>query len=373
MLSSKLRVLSIDDNHQNLSLIQQALEERFDIISSPGEESIEELVHDCEPDIILLDIMLTQSNGYDICKSIRAMEGLKKTVIIFISSLHSLDDKIKAYEAGGNDYICKPVNIEELLFKLESYENLLQEQQALEVQMEEASQAAFASMQQSSDLGIIFDFFSKSIPIKTLDELYKATEVVLNRFKLKSAIEFRTVNAIKQYSQQKLNKLEAEILDLGKTARRIVPFGKNVLFNSKQCSLLIKNFPKEEQTKGRLQDHLAIFLDIIDSRVTAIEQEQNREKDQTQVVSQIRSNIDDNRSQVNISLSQLEKSIEQVFNSMNDQVGEQLELQSIAPHQQQAILTILNQSKQQINQAIEASVDIDFNQQRIEQLLGKLK
>ena len=371
-MSSKLRVLSIDDNHQNLSLIQQALEDSFDIISSPGEESIEELVHDCEPDIVLLDIMLSQSNGYDICKSIRAMKGIKKTVIIFISSLHSLDDKIKAYEAGGNDYICKPVNIEELLFKLESYQSLLQEQQALEIQMEEASLAAFASMQQSSDLGILFDFFSKSMSIKHLDALYKATESVFNKFQLNCAIEFRTINTIKQYAPQKLNKLETEILDLGKQARRIVPFGKNVLFNSKQCSLLVKNLPTDEQTRGRLQDHLAIFLDIIDSRIIAIEQEQNREKDQTQVVNQIRSNIDNNRSQVSGSLFELEKSIAQVFSLMQTQITEQLDLQNIAPYRQQSILDILNQSNAQINQAIESSTDIDFNQHRIEQLLGKL-
>lgn len=366
-------MLSIDDNHQNLSLIQHALEKRFDVISSPGEESIEELVHDCEPDIILLDIMLSQSNSYDICKSIRAIDELKKTIIIFMSSLHSLDDKIKAYQAGGNDYICKPINIEELLFKLKSYQNLLQEQQALKIQMEEASLAAFASMQQSSDLAALFDFFSKSMSINNLDALYKITEVVLNRFKLNCAIEFRTINTIKQFSKQKLNRLETEILDLGKTAKRIVPFSSNILFNSKQCSLLIKNWPKEEQTQGRLQDHLAIFLNIIDSRIIAIERQQNREKDQTQVVDQIRSNIDDNRSQIGISLGQLEKSIEQVFTSMDCQISDQLKLQNVATQNQKPILSILNQSKEQINQAIKSSIDTDFNHQRIEQLLGKLK
>ena len=359
-MAAKFRVLSIDDNHQNLSLIQQALEERFDVISSAGEESIEELVNDCEPDIVLLDIMLSQTSGYEICKTIRAMSGIKRVVIIFISSLHALEDKIKAYQAGGNDYICKPVNIEELLCKLESYQNLLQEQQSLEAQIKEATLRAFTSMQQSNELGLLFEFFSLSHHIQNFDQLYSAAQQVTEQLKLNCTFEFRTNHHVKRYPQGKIGKLEAEILDLGKNARAVVPFGKNILFNCKHCSLLVKNITEESQDKkARLQERLAIFLDIIDSCIQSIQAQENTATEQSEIVSQLRSDIDEN--------------INQVFSQLQNTVQQQLHSLDISAADQQQLASTFTQAQAQIKQAIGSSVDVDFHHQHIEKLLGQLK
>ncbi len=368
-MSDKLRVLSIDDNHQNLNLLQQSLEVRFDVISSTGDEPIGELVLDCEPDIILLDIMLTDTSGYDVCRELRGMTLPKQVIVIFISSLNSLEDKLKAYEVGGDDYICKPVNLAELVYKLESYQKRIHQQNALEQQIEEASLAAFASMQQSSELGLLIEFFTNSLNINTFDELYEATRNVIHSFRLVCSVEFRTDHQIKQYPLDNLSQLESEILELGKRAKRIVPFGKNMLFNSRQCSLLIKHLPSDETLLGRVKDHMVILLEIINSRILYIENEENRLTERQSAISALKAGINDNFNQVNVEVCQLEDQLAVVFDELGQSLRNKLDNIGMNPALESEVTTILAQTKNQLDTLMASSINIDDKLNTISQLL----
>ncbi|MFT4926046.1 MAG: DNA-binding response OmpR family regulator [Phenylobacterium sp.] len=365
-MTSKLRVLSIDDNHQNLSLIQQALEEHFDVVSSSGEEPIDELVLDCEPNIILLDIMLADTSGYDICRSIRQLEQARRIIVVFISSLHSLDDKLKAYEAGGDDYICKPVNLDELVYKLEVYEKRIFEQHHLEHQAEEAAAAALTSKQQSSEQGLLIAFITQSLSLVTLDDLYTATHNIITNFGLKFAIEFRANNDVIQYPKNQVSQLESEILGLGTRAKRIVPFGHNRLFNSRQCSLLVKKMPDETALSARVQDHLSIMLDIINSRIVFIQSEQNRQFERQKAIDAIKANVARNMSTVSNNVDQVASKLELIF----------AELQHSLKHDnlnnQNTINAILDRTQQQFDGILKTSIDIDDNMHHIGRLLNNI-
>lgn len=372
-MSGKLRVLSIDDNHQNLNLIQQTLEDHFDVISSSGDESVDDLVLDCEPDIILLDIMLTDTNGYDICRSLRALPLTKKIIIIFVSSLNSLNDKLKAYESGGDDYICKPVNLAELEYKLEAYEKRINEQQQLETQIEETSEAAFASMKLSSELGLLIAFLNHSLTITTFDELYEAVKAVVANFQLKCSVEFRTTNSTRQYPVEKVSQLESEILELGKRAKRIVPFGKNVLFNSRQCSLLVKQLPTDEIQLGRVQDHLAILLEIINSRTQFIQNEESRVLARDKAVKALKAGIEENFSDVSTGLYHLEKKLDVAFDLLSSSLHDKLTNMGANQAQEEQFRAILDQTKEQFDKIVETSIDVDYKVRNIEHLLDDIQ
>ncbi len=304
-MATKLRVLSIDDNHQNLNLIQQALEQHFDVISSSGEESIEELIFDCEPDIILLDIMLAETNGYDICRNIRKLPIAQHTIVVFISSLHSLQDKLKAYEAGGDDYICKPVNVAELEYKLEAYEKRINEQQQLSHLVEEASQAALSSSQQASEFSLLNCFLKSTLTIYDLDELYQASQTTISGLGLSCAMEFRLGNTPTQYPKGQISQLESEILELSKRAKRVVSFGHNVLFNSPCCSLLIKKIPDNKGLCERLQEHFLTLLEIINSRITFIQQQETAQQQRQKIVNTLKAVIMSNHGSINADINTL--------------------------------------------------------------------
>lgn len=274
VLSVKFRVLSIDDDHQNLNMISQALDNRFDVISSSGEESIIELINDSEPDIILLDIMLDKTNGYQLCKTIRSIDKHKRLVIIFVSALDSVKRRIQGYQAGGDDYITKPINIDELIHKLTTYQGLLQYQQTLKAQLKEASLTAITSIEQLNDQNVILSFCQQYYCPNDLDELYQQAKIVTDTFKLHCAMEFRIHNSIQCYPKDQLSKLELEVLRLGQQPQKIMYFGKNILLSTEKCSLLIKNLPIDEPRSSNLKHCLCVFIDILDQQLTNFQQQQ---------------------------------------------------------------------------------------------------
>ena len=282
---NQMKILSVDDNPQNLKLIQLSLEENFEILSCDGIEPIVDVLGRFKPDVILLDIMLGDKSGYDVCREIRQSNICPDVIVIFISSLSSLEDKITAYGAGGDDYVCKPIDLQELDRKLHSLQKRITQQQNLEEQYESASQAAFSSMQQSSELGMLIAFFTDTMEVSDCDTLFNAANTFVNQFGSQCALEFRLDDKIMQYPLEKMPELESEILELGRSAKRIITFGNNLLLNSKWCSLLIKKMPvNDEDLCGRLRDHYAILLGIIDSRLMLIESHMNREKEREKAV-----------------------------------------------------------------------------------------
>ena len=145
-MNIKTKILSIDDNNQNLTLIEQVLNDDFDIVSSDGNSPIIELILKEQPQIILLDINLEGKSGYDLCKELRCSNVDEDIIVIFVSALSTVDDKLVAYANGGDDYISKPVDIVELCHKLKRVEKRLKEANSLKVRATRASNMAFISM-----------------------------------------------------------------------------------------------------------------------------------------------------------------------------------------------------------------------------------
>lgn len=72
-----------------------------------------------QPDIILLDLMMPDMHGYDVCKQLRAKEQSAKIPVLFISARTDREAIDKAYEVGGNGYVTKPPNLSQLLSEIQ--------------------------------------------------------------------------------------------------------------------------------------------------------------------------------------------------------------------------------------------------------------
>ncbi len=86
------------------------------------------------PDLILLDIMMPEPDGYKVCELLKAEEKTRDIPVIFISALYETVDKVRAFSIGGVDYITKPFQEEEVLARVETHLSLRMLQKALEEQ-----------------------------------------------------------------------------------------------------------------------------------------------------------------------------------------------------------------------------------------------
>jgi CheY-like chemotaxis protein/two-component sensor histidine kinase len=111
-------ILVVDDNEPNRAIIGEILSDDYELLfASDGEGCLKQAAQSL-PDLILLDIMMPDIDGYEVCRRIRASSALGRTKIIMISAKVLPADRIKGYEAGANDYLTKPFEEDELLAKV---------------------------------------------------------------------------------------------------------------------------------------------------------------------------------------------------------------------------------------------------------------
>jgi len=113
------KILLIEDDSDLFSLLQYNLEkEGFALTGLQTGKGAIELCRQVRPDLILLDIMLPDSDGLDICKGIRKDPDLAATPIIFLTARAAETDRIVGLEIGANDYVVKPFSVRELIARI---------------------------------------------------------------------------------------------------------------------------------------------------------------------------------------------------------------------------------------------------------------
>lgn len=119
---NKQRILVVDDTLKNIQVIGVILREKDYLISiaSSGAMALKTL-ENTMPDLILLDIMMPDMDGYETCKQIKKNPNTKDIPIIFLSAITETLDKVKAFELGAVDYVTKPIEAKELLARVHTH------------------------------------------------------------------------------------------------------------------------------------------------------------------------------------------------------------------------------------------------------------
>jgi sigma-B regulation protein RsbU (phosphoserine phosphatase) len=118
----KGNILIVDDTPANLRLLSQMLAEQgYQVRPVPDGPLALAATRAEPPDLILLDIRMPEMNGYQVCEHLKADAQTCDIPIIFISALDATQDKVRAFTAGGVDYVTKPFQFEEVLARVETH------------------------------------------------------------------------------------------------------------------------------------------------------------------------------------------------------------------------------------------------------------
>ena len=115
-------VLIVDDGVDNLRLLSDLLGKYgYEVRAvTTGRQALQAVEHD-PPDLILLDITMPEMNGYEICRRLKATDRSKDVPVVFLTSLTDTADKVRAFDAGGVDYITKPFQFDEVLARVKAH------------------------------------------------------------------------------------------------------------------------------------------------------------------------------------------------------------------------------------------------------------
>lgn len=125
LLSEKSTILAVDDTPGILSLIMELLKDEYNLklINSP-KKAIEFLQNNHKIDLILLDVMMPEIDGYELCKVIKQNPFYAKTPVVFLTALEKTSDIVKGFECGAVDYVTKPFIPEVLKARIKTHTQL---------------------------------------------------------------------------------------------------------------------------------------------------------------------------------------------------------------------------------------------------------
>ena len=126
-------ILVVDDDIANLKIMAAYLRESgYDsIIAQDGENALKK-ARSVRPDLILMDVLMPGMNGFETCRRMKSYEDIKDIPLLFMTALSDIENKVKGFDAGGVDYITKPIQEREMLMRIETHLTLRNLQKNLE-------------------------------------------------------------------------------------------------------------------------------------------------------------------------------------------------------------------------------------------------
>jgi putative two-component system response regulator len=123
------KLLAVDDEPNNLQVLRQILRGRYQLIFAPNGQKALEAAAKHLPDLILLDIMMPDMNGYEVCEKLKANPATKAIPVIFVTAMSEVEEETLGFDVGAVDYVQKPVSAPILLRRIETHLSLVRAQE----------------------------------------------------------------------------------------------------------------------------------------------------------------------------------------------------------------------------------------------------
>lgn len=128
-------VLVVDDNRLNIDLLVDVLKDDYKLLVALNGVTALEIIEGTLPDIILLDIMMPEMDGYEVCRRLKSDERSAQVPVIFITAKSQTEDEAKGLALGAVDYITKPVNPAIVLARIKTHLALYNQNRELEAKV----------------------------------------------------------------------------------------------------------------------------------------------------------------------------------------------------------------------------------------------
>jgi CheY-like chemotaxis protein len=138
---AKAKILVVDDTPVNIQVLNEALDKEFDVFFAlNGNEALQK-AQELEPDLIMLDIMMPEMDGFEVCRRLKGNDRLRNIPVIFITALSQTKEESQGLALGAADYISKPFNPDLVLLRVRNNLELKNQRDILELRTRELEKA----------------------------------------------------------------------------------------------------------------------------------------------------------------------------------------------------------------------------------------
>ena len=269
---NEYEIVVVDDDIITLTLLEEALAEFSVLIMASPVEAL----HACRemevpPLLIILDVNMPEMSGFELCVKLREFISEEQSDIIFHTSSSEMEERLKGYEIGANDFLIKPIEVQELRKKAKSIVKRGKKRREDKASTESNSQLIQAVISDLTEQGILIHYFRASSKTSSISSLLNLIVKTASNFGINSSVQAKYVMNDIEYRQAVSNEvtisaLERELLDRLEYSERIMTRGKRLFLNYPPFTQIIKNMPDDPAQAGRFRDHLAIILEAAASQ-----------------------------------------------------------------------------------------------------------
>lgn len=272
---AKIRVMLVDDDEYSTAPINLLLQQSVETLCVESGEAALAQFDAFRPDVVLLDIDMPGLNGYDTCRRLRAREDIaadEQPAVIFISSHDTLEDRLQAYDSGGDDFINKPAAPDEVLRKVQALVKMLIHKKRLQSDKQSTHKALIDVLTEYGENARVTHFLRSSLSCITMEELATLVMDILANYGLTAHVQLRPPGECLTFvkegcSTPLIESVFAHVKNLG----RIFQFRRQLIINFTYVSILVRNMPIEDSDRcGSLRDSLAIIAEGCDEGAQAL-------------------------------------------------------------------------------------------------------
>jgi CheY-like chemotaxis protein len=257
---TKPRALIADDNLIMRETLRMLLKKEFDVDTVDSGQACLDLLAREKMDLVLLDIMMPGIDGYETCRLLR--EANQDVPVIFVSAMDTLEERLRAFDNGGNDFIRKPFDAQVLLRKALKAVELYGDRKRLASEKDSLQKMAMGFLKNVGETGILLNFMREMMGSVSYEALAKGLVEAAHEYGLNCHAQVRQgAESVSWTASGPASELELSILEKSSKMGRIFEFSNRLVVNHECVTLLVNDLPEDPEMRGRIRDNVAILVD----------------------------------------------------------------------------------------------------------------
>lgn len=363
-------VFLVDDQPYYHEIVKTVIGDFCSLIALGDGESALMAAAETPPNLILLDVEMPGMGGYDTCRRFKQNAATVDVPVLFFSVHDEIEDRMKGYEAGGQDYITKPFNMQELKAKVLYLLEQFKRHAELKSIVDSAASTTMTAMTSMGELGVLLDLFRRLNSCTSCFDLAKLVASGISEYGLHGVVRVRILDEKRTISGDvQASPLEESIMDRFSQMETVVGFKSRLAVTYEHVSLLINDMPVADAERcGRLRDHLVMLAEAANVRVGGIVASQQESNLRKTMVSTAQS-ITDTLSELDVDQRRIQDEIRAVTSKLTEDIESSLLKFGLSQAQEQYLLGIVNDG---VGRVIALQLDERHLQDKLADIIQRL-
>lgn len=272
-MSNKAKILLVEDDDFAAIVAIEMLADDYDVRQVDSGKAALDTIAKEPHDLVLLDVGLPGMSGYEVCRALRDNPETGDLPIIFLSGMISEEERLAGYEAGGDDYLTKPVSIDELRSKIRLQLETRAERRRLKADLSNAFSTAMTAMSTAAEIGTVVQFLRTSFSCSDYAALCHEVVSTFASYGLEASVKIHGQQGTVSFSPNGLcSPLEDSVLTHMSQQGRLFEFGARTSCSYGHITIIVKSDARDDPERhGRMKDNLALLAEGADARVITLD------------------------------------------------------------------------------------------------------